>query len=120
MRSSRLPARQTQYWGAEAITSLGRRLKRIEAALPAISKLGVERNDAMTDLATQRLSREDLVAIRGIVLRGAQGHPLEPYTERESEALKAFTSAFEQEVQKAGYATIREFQRSCGIKLSPA
>ena len=74
----------------------------------------------MTDLATQRLSLEDLLAIRGIVLRGAQGHPLAPYTERESEALKAFTSAFEQEVQKAGYATIREFQRSCGIKLSPA
>ena len=102
------------------MTSLGRRLKRIEAALQAISKLGAQRNNDMMDLAWQRLSREDLLAVRGIALRGAQGHQLAPYTERESEALKALTSAFEQEVQKAGYATIREFQRSCGIELSPA
>ena len=33
----------------------------------------------------------------------------------ESEAVKVLTTAFEQEVRKAGYATIRKFQRSCGV-----
>jgi hypothetical protein len=102
------------------VTSLGRRLKRLEAALPDISKVGAERNNAMLHLARQRLSREDLLAIRGIVLRGAQGHQLAPYTERESEAMKALTNAFQQEVQKAGYATVRQFQRSCGLELRSA
>jgi hypothetical protein len=102
------------------MTSLGRRLKRIEAAFQPNVALGAERNDAMLDLSLHHLSRENLTAMRGIVLRGAQGHQLAPYTERESEAMKALNRAFELEVQKAGYATVREFQWSCGIELRSA
>jgi hypothetical protein len=94
------------------MTSLGRRLKRLEAALPAVSKLGAERNSAMQRLAFQHLSADDFDAVHDIVEQGKQ--PAQ-YTERESEAVKALTSAFELEVRKAGYATIREFQRSCGV-----
>jgi hypothetical protein len=67
----------------------------------------------MKSLAIQHLSLEDLLALRGIV---AQGKQPGQYSERESEVVKALTSAFEQEVQKAGYATVREFNWSCGIE----
>jgi hypothetical protein len=49
-----------------------------------------------------------------------QGKRPGQYTERESEVVKAVTT-FELEVQKAGYATIREFHRSCWDReLRPA
>jgi hypothetical protein len=95
------------------MTSLGRRLQRIEAALRPVLALGSERNSAMQELALQHLSGEELGALRDIVEQRKQPGQ---YTERESEAVKAITRAFEQEVQKAGYATVREFQQSCGIE----
>ena len=51
-------------------------------------------------------------ALEDIVDQGMQANQ---WTEREAGVVKAFTTAFEQEVRKAGYATIREFQRSCGV-----
>jgi len=94
------------------MTSLGRRLQRIEAVSRAASTLGAERHSAMQHLALQHLAGEELGALREIIEQGKQPGQ---YTERESEAVKAVTSAFELEIQKAGYATVREFQRSCGV-----
>jgi hypothetical protein len=98
-----------------ATTSLGRRLKRLETTLRSVSELGAERNSAMQSLALQHLSDDDLAAVQDIVEQGKQ--PAQ-YTARESEAVKALTSAFELEVQKAGYASVREFQRRCGVAES--
>jgi len=94
------------------MTSLGRRLQRIEAVSRAASTHGAERHSAMQDLALQHLSGEELGALREIVEQGKQPGQ---YTERQSEAVKTLTNAFEQEVRKAGYATIRKFQQSCGV-----
>lgn len=66
----------------------------------------------MQRLAFQHLSDDDFGAVYGIV---AQGKQPAQYTERESGAVKALGSAFELEIQKAGYATIRAFQRSCSV-----
>jgi hypothetical protein len=94
------------------MTSLGRRLQRIEATFRPVGAWR-ERHSAMQDLALQHLSGEQLDALRETIEHGKQSGQ---YPERESNAMKAITSAFEQEVQKAGYATVREFHRSCGIE----
>jgi hypothetical protein len=67
----------------------------------------------MQDLALHYLSGRELGALREIIEQRKQPGQ---YTERESEAVEAVTSAFEQEVQKAGNATVREVQKSCGIE----
>jgi hypothetical protein len=87
------------------MTSLARRLRRIEAAFRPAFALGTALWQA---LALQHPLGEELGALREI---NEQGKQPEQSTERESEAVKVITSAFEQEVQKAGYATVREFQR---------
>ena len=94
------------------MTSLGRRLQRIEAVSRAALTLGAERHAAMKSLALEHLLSADLDALEDIVGQGAQANQ---WTQREAGAVKALTAAFEQEVQKAGYATIRKFQRSCGV-----
>jgi len=94
------------------MTCLGRRLKRLEAVLRAASTLGAERHAAMKSLALEHLSSEDLDALEDILEQRAQANQ---WTQREAGAVKVLTTAFEQEVRKAGYATIRKFQRSCGV-----
>jgi hypothetical protein len=95
------------------MTCIGRRLKRLEATVRSVSTLGAERHAAMRSLAIQHLSLEDLDALEDIVEHGRQANQ---WTEREAETVKTLTNAFELEVRKAGYATVREFQRSCGIE----
>jgi hypothetical protein len=57
------------------MTSLGRRLHRIEAAFQPVLALGAERNSAMQDLALQHLSGEELGALGHIVeQRKEPGH----------------------------------------------
>jgi hypothetical protein len=67
----------------------------------------------MQDLALQHPSGEELGALREIIEQRKQPGQ---YTERESEAVTAVASAFEHEVQNVGFATVREFQKSCGIE----
>jgi hypothetical protein len=43
-----------------------------------------------------------------------QDQTAQPKTQRPP-GKKTLTNAFELEVRKAGYATVREFQRSCGV-----
>jgi hypothetical protein len=95
------------------MTSLGRRLQRIEAVSRAVSTLGAERHAAVKSLALEHLSSEDLDALKDILEQGEQANQR---TQREAGAVKTLTTAFEQEVQKAGYATVREFHRSWGIE----
>jgi hypothetical protein len=40
------------------------------------------------------------------------------WTEREAVAVNALSCAFEQEVQRAGYGSMAEFQRSCPSKTN--
>ena len=80
------------------------RLERFLAPEPASDPY-----DGILLLALQGLSEEDLIALEdvtGQVKRECQ------WTEREAEAAKALTGAFEQEVQRAGYRSMTEFQRS--------
>jgi hypothetical protein len=64
----------------------------------------------MKRLALQNLSTEDLDALEDVI---GQGKRECQWTEREAEAAKSLTCAFEQEVQRAGYRSTAEFQRSC-------
>ena len=95
------------------MTAIRRRLQRIEAVSRAALTLGAERHAAVKSLALEHLSSEDLDALEDIVEQGTQANQ---WTEREAGAVKALTTAFEQEIQRAGYATVREFQLSCGIE----
>jgi hypothetical protein len=60
--------------------------------------------------ALQRLSTENLMVLVDAI---EQGRRECQWTERESTAVKALTCAFEQEVQRVGYRSMAEFQRSC-------
>lgn len=96
------------------MTSLGRRLQRLEATLRPALTPGPDPNSAMQRLALRRLLTKDLLVLCDIADHGKQESD---WTESESSAVKAFAFAFEQEVQGAGYRSIREFHRSCGNGL---
>jgi hypothetical protein len=63
----------------------------------------------MKRLALQSVSEEDLIVLIDVIKQGQRECQ---WTEREAAAMKAFTCAFEQEVQRAGYRSTAEFQRS--------
>jgi len=83
------------------MTSLGRRLNRIEAVLWPTSRRGSDLSSKMQSLALERLSDEDLGALEDILEQGKQERQ---WNERESKAVKALRSAFEQAARQAGYA----------------
>jgi hypothetical protein len=80
------------------MTSLSRRLQRIEAVMRPVSKPGSDPNRAMQNRALERLSTEDLFVLIDIV---TQGRPESEWTERESNAVKALACAYDQEAQSA-------------------
>jgi hypothetical protein len=80
------------------------RLERFLAPEPASDPY-----DGILLLALQSLSGEDLMALEDVTGQGKRGCQ---WTEREAEAAKALTGAFEQEVQRAGYRSAAEFQRA--------
>ena len=82
------------------------RLERFLAPEPASDPY-----DEMKSLALQSVSEEDLIVLIDVIKQGKRERQ---WTEREAAAMKAFTCAFEQEVQRAGYRSVAEFQRSCG------
>ena len=81
------------------------RLERFLAPEPASDPY-----DEMKSLALQSVSEEDLIVLIDVIKQGKRECQ---WTEREAAAMKAFTCAFEQEVQRAGYRSMAEFQRSC-------
>jgi len=82
------------------------RLERFLAPEPASDPY-----DEMKSLALQSVSEEDLIVLIDVIKQGKRECQ---WTEREAAAMKAFTCAFEQEVRRAGYRSVAEFQRSCG------
>jgi hypothetical protein len=66
-------------------------------------------DEAVQSLALRSLSTEDLIVLIDVVEQGKRECQ---WTEREWTAVKALTCAFEQEVQRAGYPSMAEFQRS--------
>ena len=84
------------------------RLERFLAPEPASDPY-----DEMKSLALQSVSEEDLIVLIDVIKQGKRECQ---WTEREAAAMKAFTCAFEQEVQLAGYRSTAEFQRSCASR----
>jgi hypothetical protein len=63
----------------------------------------------MKRLALQSVSEEDLIVLIDVIKQGKRECQ---WTEREAAAMKALSCGFEQEVQRAGYRSVAEFQRS--------
>ena len=91
------------------MTSLHRRLQRIEAVLRPIPKPGSDPSSVMQGLALALLSTEDLRVLCDMTI---QGKMESTWNKLELRTAKAFASAFEQQIQLAGYRSIREFQDS--------
>jgi hypothetical protein len=79
------------------------RLERFLAPEPASNPY-----DAIKRLALQSLSTEDLTVLSDVIEQGKRECQ---WTEREWAAVKALSCAFGQEVQRAGYRSMAEFQR---------
>ena len=84
-----------------------RRIERLERSL--VPEPASDPYDAIQRLALQSLSTEDLTVLADVIEQGKRECQ---WTERESAAVKALTCALEQEVQRAGYRSVAEFQRS--------
>jgi hypothetical protein len=80
------------------------RLERFLAPEPASDPYG-----GILLLALQGLSEQDLEALEEVTGQGKQECQ---WTKREAAAAKALSCGFEQEVQRAGYRSAAEFQRS--------
>ena len=92
------------------MANVRRRVERLERFLAP--QPGPNPYDAIQRLALQSLATEDLTVLADVI---EQGRRECQWTERESTAVKAFTCAVEQEVQRAGYRSTAEFQRSCAF-----
>jgi len=84
-----------------------RRVERLERFL--VPEPASDPYDEMKSLALQSVSEEDLTALEDVI---GQNKRECQWTEREAAAMKAFTCAFEQEVLRAGYRSVADFQRS--------
>jgi hypothetical protein len=80
------------------------RLERFLAPEPASDPYG-----AIQRLALRSLSTEDLTVLCDVI---EQGRGECQWTERDSTAMKALTCALDQEVQRAGFRSVADFQRS--------
>lgn len=83
--------------------------RRIEGLERSMARMrGPDPYDAMQRVALQSLGTEDLMVLADII---EQGKLEGQWTEREAAAMKALSGAFAQEVQRAGYRSVAEFQR---------
>jgi len=84
--------------------------KRIEGLERTMALMrGPDPYDAIQRLALRSISTDDLTVLADVIEQGKRECQ---WTERESAAVKALTCALEQEVQRAGYRSVAEFQRS--------
>jgi hypothetical protein len=58
----------------------------------------------ISEMAMQRVSCEDLLALRRMILSRQAGHSASEWDEQGSRALVAYRSAFAQEARRAGYS----------------
>ena len=88
---------------------MGNVRKRIESLEKSLGpELSSNPYEDMKRLAWRSLSTDDLLVLIKLI---ESGKPEGEWTERESAADKAFTCALEQEVLRAGYRSVAEFQR---------
>jgi hypothetical protein len=90
------------------MANVRRRLERLERFLAP--EPAADPYDAIKRLALQSLATEDLTVLADVIGRDRRECQ---WTERESTAVKALTCALDQAVQRAGYRSMAEFQRSC-------
>jgi hypothetical protein len=96
------------------MANVRRRIEKLERSLAP--KPGPDPHDTIQRLALRSLSREDLMVLADVIEQGKRECQ---WTERESAVVKALTCALEQEVQRAGYRSMAEFQRR-GYRLPSA
>ena len=113
-------SRSSKQWSEPALASglvsgscsirlrVGRLLEWRAADRAGLSGRGPDPCDAIQRLALQSLSTEDLTVLADVIEPGRRECE---WTESESTAVRALTGAFEQEVRRAGYRSMAEFQR---------
>ena len=77
------------------------RVKKLSSLFPAKPSTAPEEH--IREMALKRLSDEDLMVLRRLILSRQAGRPVLEVTERESRALEAHQSAFAEEAARAGY-----------------
>jgi hypothetical protein len=88
------------------MANVQKRIEKLERSLaPARNS---DPREAMESLALHSVSTEDLLVLRKMCRAGKRESER---TEPESAAVKAFSDAFEQEVRRAGYRSVAEFNR---------
>ena len=92
------------------MATLRKRIEWLERALAPAPGSASDPYEDMKSLALKRLSTEDLLVLIDATGQGKQECE---WTERELAAVKALSCAFEQEVQRAGYGSVKEFQAFC-------
>jgi hypothetical protein len=92
------------------MANLRKRIELLERSLAPAPGSASDPYEAMKGLALKGLSTEDLMVLEDVARQGKQECE---WTERESAVVKALSCAFEQEVRRAGYRSVKEFQASC-------
>jgi len=86
----------------------GDKMRRIQSRVEKLSSLfpakpSTAPEEHIREMAVKRLSDEDLMVLRRLILSRQAGRPVLEVTERESRALEAHQSAFAEEAARAGY-----------------
>jgi hypothetical protein len=86
-------------------------LKRVKALERSrVLSRGANPYGAMQRLALQHLSDEDLDILAEVISQGKQETE---WTDAESAAIDAYNSAFEKELERAGFRSVRQFEQTC-------
>ena len=91
----------------------GDKMHRIQSRVKKLGKLfptkpSTTPEEDIREMAVKRLSDEDLMVLRRLILSRQAGRPVLEVTERESRALEAYQLAFAQEAARAGHTlTVR-------------
>jgi hypothetical protein len=99
----------------------GDKMRRIQSRVKKLSRLFPARptptpEQVIRGMALQQLSGEDLMVLRRMILSEQAGRSVRERTERESQALDAYHSAFAQEARQAGYRMVSgRRQRACEL-----
>jgi hypothetical protein len=88
------------------MANVRKRIERLEKSLAP--ERNADPHEEIKRLALRNVSTEDLNVLIDI---GEQGKQQSEWTERESAAIKAYSDAFDQEVLRAGYRSVAEFNR---------
>ena len=92
------------------MTSLGRRLQRLEAGCRQCDEIAADRCRIIHRAAYKHLPLDQLKCLLAAIRSYQQGRPL---TGEEAVAAEAFNSAVAVECQKAGFKSLAEFNRYC-------